>query len=65
MANNTIKDDVNVSKMYGLETTLSKEEFIQKYHVKEGGLSSNEADERLRNLGLNEIKQAKPKKWYH
>ncbi len=65
MTNNTIKEDVNVSKLYGLETTLSKEEFIKKYQVKEKGLSPNEAEERLRNLGLNEIKQAKPKKWYH
>ena len=29
------KEDVNIQKMYGLESTLSKEEFIQKYKVKE------------------------------
>ena len=60
-----IKEEVNVSKLYGLEATLPKEAFIKKYNVKEDGLSSAEADERLLNLGLNEIKQAKSKKWYH
>ncbi len=65
MSNNMIKEEVNVSKLYGLEATLPKEAFIKKYNVKEDGLSSAEADERLLNLGLNEIKQAKSKKWYH
>lgn len=65
MSSNTIKDEVNVSKLYGLEATLSKDDFIQKYKVSDRGLSSNAAEERLRNLGLNEMKQTKPKKWYH
>lgn len=65
LTNNTVKDEVNVRKLYGLEATLPKEEFMQKYQVKDGGLSSDEVDERLRNLGFNEIKQAKSKKWYH
>ena len=65
LSNNTTKDEVNVTKLYGQEATLPKEDFIKKYKVKEEGLSSSEAEERLRNLGLNEIKQAKPKKWYH
>ncbi|MCI8384356.1 MAG: HAD family hydrolase [Clostridia bacterium] len=65
MSNNMLKDEVNVSKLYGLEATLPKEDFIQKYQVKEGGLSSLEANQKLQNLGLNEIKQAKAKKWYH
>ncbi len=62
---NQSKEDVNISKMYGIVGTIPKEEFIQKYHVTPNGLSTEEANERLRNLGLNEIKQAKPKKWYH
>lgn len=65
MSNNMIKDEVNVSKLYGLEATLPKEEFIKKYQIQENGLSSSEADEKIRNLGFNEIKQAKPKKWYN
>ena len=61
----TAKDEVNVSKMYGEECTLPKDEFIKKYHVNEKGLSSKKANELIHNLGLNEIKQAKPKRWYH
>ena len=59
------KEDVDVSKMYGEEGTLPKEEFIKKYHVDEKGLSSNKPNELIKNLGLNEIKQAKPKRWYN
>lgn len=29
------------------------------------GLSTEQAEQQLLNLGLNEIKQAKPKKWYN
>ena len=60
-----VKEEVNVSKMYGQECSLSKEDFIKKYGVTEKGLTSDEAQMRLHKYGLNEIKQAKPKKWYH
>ena len=33
LSNNTIKDEVNISKLYGLEATLPKEDFIQKYKI--------------------------------
>ena len=29
------KDDVNISKLYGQECTLPKDEFIKKYNVKD------------------------------
>ena len=61
----TAKEEVNVSKMYGEQCTLPKDEFVKKYRVSEKGLSSKKANELIHNLGLNEIKQAKPKKWYH
>ena len=59
------KEDVNVGKMYGEECTLPRDDFIKKYKVNEEGLSSEKASELIKNLGLNEIKQAKPKKWYN
>ena len=59
------KEDVDVVKMYGEEGTLLKEEFIKKYRVDEKGLSSSKANQLIKNLGLNEIKQAKPKRWYN
>lgn len=65
MTNNTIKEEVNISKLYGLEATLSREDFMKKYHVNLTGLSTSEATQRIHNLGLNEIKQTKPKRWYH
>lgn len=62
---NTTKEDVNINKLYGTEATLSKDEFIQKYKVQVNGLSLDEANSRINNYGLNEVKQAKPKKWYN
>ncbi len=65
LANTTSKEDININKLYGELITLSKEDFIKKYDVKEEGLTDIEATERLKNLGPNEIKQTKPKRWYH
>jgi len=59
------KEEVNINKLYGKDATISKEDFIKKQNVKPEGLSSIEATNRLKNLGYNEIRQAKPKKWYN
>ena len=59
------KEEVNVSKLYGQECLLSKKDFIEKYKIKETGLSSEEAEYKLKQLGPNIIRQAKPKRWYH
>ena len=59
------KEEVDVYKMYGKQSQASKEEFIHKYKVDEGGISDVQAEENIRDVGLNEIKQAKPRKWYH
>ena len=59
------KEEVNIAEMYGKECTLPKEKFIKKYKVKENGLTSKEADNLIKNIGLNEVKQAKPKRWYN
>ena len=59
------KEEVNIQKMYGNESSLSKEKFIESYGVNQSGLSSSEATNRLNKYGLNEVKQAKPKKWYN
>lgn len=60
-----VKEDVDVYEMYGKDSKIAKDEFIKKHNVKETGLSTKKAEENIRNLGLNEIKQAKPKKWYN
>ena len=59
------KEDVDINKMYANESKISKEEFIQKYRIKEKGITKEEAERKLQKLGPNEIRQAKPKKWYN
>ena len=61
----TQREEVDINRLYGKEGTLSKDEFLKTYHVKESGLSSAAAAARIHKYGLNEISQAKPKKWYH
>ncbi len=59
------KEELSISKLYGNECLLSKDEFIKNFHIKENGLSAQEVNYLIQKYGLNEIKQAKPKKWYH
>ena len=62
---NTKKDDIDINEMYGKDAVLSKNEFIKKYNTNLNGLSSVKAQENIHTYGLNEVKQAKPKKWYN
>ncbi len=59
------KEEVDIQKMYGHECLLSKEDFMQKYNIKETGLTQSEADEKIQKYGLNKISQNKPKRWYN
>ena len=59
------KEELSISKLYGNECLLSKDEFIKNFHIKENGLSTQDVNYLTQKYGLNEIKQAKPKKWYH
>ena len=59
------KEDFDVQKVYGEQCVLPKEEFIKAYKINENGLSSRQAREKIAKYGLNEMKQAKPKKWYY
>lgn len=45
------KEDVDINKMYANESKISKEEFIQKYRIKEKGITNEEAETKLRKLG--------------
>lgn len=62
---NTKKEEVDVKKGYGEQATLEVDEFISKYHIKKEGLNQDEVVNNLNKYGKNEMKQAKPKKWYH
>lgn len=59
------KEDVDINKMYANESKISKNEFIKKYKIQETGITTEEAEEKIKKLGPNEIRQAKPKKWYN
>ena len=59
------KEDVDINKMYTNDSKINKDEFIKKYKIKETGISKKEAQEKIQKLGPNEIRQAKPKKWYN
>ena len=63
MAN--IKEEVNVQKLYGKQSSLNKDEFLKFFNVDENGLTTNEAINRINKYGPNEVKQARPKKWYN
>ena len=65
MANTNKKDEVDVKKFYGEDCILNNEDFKKKHKVSEKGLSTAKAKENLLNLGLNQIKGSKPKKWYN
>lgn len=60
-----IKEEVNIEKLYGQECILPKEDFVKKYNINEGGLSSSEVEDKSAKYGLNEIRGSKPKKWYN
>ena len=59
------KEDVNIVELYGKECTLSKDEFMKTYKIKETGLTKKEVTTNLANYGYNEVKQNKPKRWYN
>lgn len=59
------KEEVDVSKLYGKQCTLSKDEFIKNFNVNPNGLTNAEAQRRIDKLGLNEITGSKSKRWYH
>ncbi len=59
------KDVIDMNKLYGEQCLTNKDEFLKKFEIDEKGLTANEADQNLKKYGRNEVKQAKPKKWYH
>ena len=60
-----LKENVDVLKMYGEDSTTQRDEFLKKHNLNEKGLTSKQAEINIKKLGLNETKKAKPKKWYN
>ena len=59
------KENVDVIKMYGEDSTTKRDEFLKKHNLNEKGLTSKQAEINIKKFGLNETKKAKPKKWYN
>lgn len=59
------KENVDVLKMYGEDSTTQRDEFLKKHNLNEKGLASKQAEINIKKFGLNETKKAKPKKWYN
>lgn len=59
------KENVDVLKMYGEDSTTQRDEFLKKHNLNEKGLTSKQAEIDIKKFGLNETKKAKPKKWYN
>ena len=60
------KENYNTKTIYGEDCIMSVEAFKGKYNINsEKGLSNEEAQNNLKKYGINQIKQAKPKKWYN
>ena len=59
------KENVDVLKMYGEDSTTQRDELLKKHNLNEKGLTSKQAEINIKKLGLNETKKAKPKKWYN
>lgn len=59
------KDSIDISKLYGKECILSKENFISTFSIRENGLTEDQVAEHLNTYGSNSLKKSKEKKWYH
>ena len=59
------KENVDVLKMYGGDSTTKRDEFLKKHNLNEKGLTSKQSEINIKKFGLNETKKAKPKKWYN
>lgn len=55
----------NLTKMYNKQSLLKKDDFLKEFSINANGLSTQKAEEAKSKYGLNQIKQAKPKKWYN
>ena len=62
---NVKKEDFDVKNFYGEDCVSNSEDFKKKHKISDKGLSSAKAAENFRNLGPNQVKQSKPKKWYN
>ena len=61
----TKEENKDIYEIYKKDCIYSVEEFLKKHNFNKEGLTERQAKENQAKYGLNVIKQAKPKKWYH
>jgi len=59
------KEDINIKEAYGSNCISSVSEFISNNNLNLNGLDSEKSIKNQTFFGKNEIKQAKPRKWYN
>lgn len=59
------EENIDIRKMYLKQATLPVEQFKKEYNIHVQGLTTEQVEEGKRLYGENQIKQAKPKQWYH
>lgn len=58
------KEDFEIQKLYGQDCLTDVDIFMKEHHFSFSGLDDAKVSENIRKYGINQIKQAKPKKWY-
>lgn len=59
------EEKIDIKNTYGKICISSVEEILKENRTQINGLTKQEANERQIKYGKNELKQAKPKRWYH
>ena len=60
------EEKIDIEKLYGREAFASVEEWKEEQNIDvEKGLNSAQVADNSKKYGKNEMKQKKPKKWYH
>lgn len=59
------EENIDIRDIYLKQASLSVEDFQKEYQVNAAGLDENQVTERKKQYGDNQIKQKKPKQWYH
>ena len=59
------EEKINIKQQYEKDCTLSVESFLKENQINKQGLTTEEVKKRQLQYGKNEVKQSKPKKWYH
>lgn len=59
------EEKIDIQKVYGEVNDSSVEDFLQKNQFSVNGLSQEEVAKNQEKYGKNQMKQTKPKRWYH